>query len=350
MHNFRYIAITIALFLNISVFAQMGGKNTFDFLELTNSARSAALGGKLISIQDNDLNLSFENPSLLNPSNDNQLLFNYVNYFSDINYGYVSYAKDISNIGTFAGGIQYLNYGTFVRADETGIKDGTFTAADYSFNILYSNKIDSMINFGANLKTIYSHLDSYTSFGMALDLGLNYFNPESQLLLTVVAKNIGKQFKPYVEDNYEPLPFDIQVGVSKKFAHAPFRFSIVAHHLQKFDLTFDNPQDPDLTPDPITGNVKSKSKFEKYGDMFLRHIIVGIEISPIKNFFLRFGYNHQRRMQMELFTSNGFSGISWGIGVKLYKFRFSYGNAVYHVAGSSHHFSITTNFSDWKKK
>ncbi len=345
----KYLIFIFFVLIYSSAFSQVGGQSTYKFLSLTNSARSAALGGNAISIQDNDLNLTFENPSLLNPNNSNQLLFNYVNYFSDINYGYVSYAKDFNKTGTFAIGMQYLNYGTFTRADVTGEKNGTFTAADYSFNILYSKAIDSLFTFGAALKNIYSHLDSYTSYGIALDAGVTYFNEKKQLLFTLVAKNIGTQFKPYVENNKEPLPFDVQFGFSKKFAHAPFRISVVAHHLNQFDLTYENPQDPDLIPDPITGEVEKKSKFEEYGDKTLRHFIFSFEVIPLKNFFIRFGYNHQRRKQMELYTSNGFSGISWGIGIKIYKFRFSYGNAVYHVAGSSHHFSITTNISSFRK-
>lgn len=331
-------------------FSQIGGGNTYDFLTLTNSARSASLGGELISIQDDDLNLSFENPSLLNPNNDNQMVFNYVNYFSDINYGYVSYAKDMPKIGTFAAGMHYLNYGTFKRADETGVVQGTFKAAEYSLNLLYAIPIDSFFNFGVNLKTIYSQLDTYTSMGMAVDAGVTYFNKESNTLLSLVVKNFGTQFKPYVEGNYEPLPFDLQLGFSKKFKHAPFRVSIVSHHLYKYDLTYTNSLDPDNIPDPITGEVTTKKWYEEHSDKVLRHLIFGIEIIPLKNFFIRAGYNHQRRKELNLYSANTFSGISWGLGLKIYKFSFSYGNAVYHAAGSSHHFSITTNFSEFKSK
>ena len=77
----------------ISSFAQEGGNSVYKFLELTNSARVASLGGNVISINDNDLNFSYHNPALLNNHVANNLVLNYVNYFSDINYGYVSYSK-----------------------------------------------------------------------------------------------------------------------------------------------------------------------------------------------------------------------------------------------------------------
>ena len=342
------IYILVLLFAN-NVNAQIGGGNTFDFLTLTNSARSASMGGDLISIQDDDLNLTFENPSLLNPNNSNQLVLNYVNYFSDINFGYAAYAMDFGKVGTFSTGMHYLNYGEFQHTDVTGAILGEFTAAEYSFNILYSKPIDSLFNFGINLKTIYSSLETYTSFGMAIDAGITYYNSKNKLLFTAVVKNLGSQIKPYVPNNYEPLPFDLQLGFSKKMAHAPFLISIVAHHLHKFDLTFENPQDPDNIPDPITGEVKQKNWFEENGDKVMRHLIFGMEITPLKGFYLRLGYNHMRHQEMKLYTENGFAGVSWGVGIRIYKFNFSYGNAIYHFAGSSHHFSITTNISDFRK-
>ena len=344
------VYITILVSIPTLIFSQIGGTNTYDFLTLTNSARSASLGGDLISIQDNDLNLTFENPGLLRPENDNQMVFNYVNYFSDINYGYVSYAKNMPKLGTFAAGMHYLNYGTFKRADETGEINGTFKAAEYSLNLLYAVPIDSLFNFGVNLKTIYSQLDTYTSIGMAADASLTYFNSKSNTVVALVLKNVGTQLTTYREGNHEPLPFDLQLGYSKKFTHAPFRLSIVGHHLYKYDLTYTNTVDPANIPDPITGEVTEKKWYEEHGDKVLRHLIFGIEIIPLKNFFIRVGYNHQRRQELKLFTANTFSGISWGLGIKIYKFSFSYGNAVYHAAGSSHHFSITTNFSDFKRK
>ena len=349
MRDFLKISFVLLLFVSNSIFAQVGGGNTFDFLTLTNSARSASMGGDLISIQDDDLNLTFENPSLLNPNNSNQLVLNYVNYFSDINFGYAAYAMDFEKVGTFSAGMHYMNYGTFQHTDVTGIILGEFTAAEYSFNILYSKSIDSLFNFGVNLKSIYSSLETYTSFGMAIDAGVTYYNPKSELLFTAVVKNLGTQMKPYVPGNYEPLPFDLQIGFSKKMKHAPFRISVVAHHLYTYDLTYENPLDPANIPDPITGEVSEKSSFEENGDIVLRHLIFGMEITPLKGFYIRAGYNHQRHQEMKLFTQNSFAGVSWGVGIKIYKFNFSYGNAIYHFAGSSHHFSITTNISDFKK-
>ena len=78
---------TLVLLLTFSgLFAQSGGDNTYDFLNLTNSARVVSLGGQQISLYGDDLNIVYHNPSLLNSSMNNHLVMNYINYFSDISF------------------------------------------------------------------------------------------------------------------------------------------------------------------------------------------------------------------------------------------------------------------------
>ncbi|HSH19512.1 MAG TPA: hypothetical protein VLA03_03615, partial [Draconibacterium sp.] len=99
--------------------AQIGGEHTYQFLELTNSARIGAMGGNQIAILDStDLNLPYHNPASLHKAMGNKILVNYVNYMTDINYGYASFAKSFNKIGNFALGIHYINYGEFKEATE----------------------------------------------------------------------------------------------------------------------------------------------------------------------------------------------------------------------------------------
>ena len=132
---------TLLLFISAftNVIAQPGGK-AFQFLDVANAARVAAIGGKAPAIYDDDLNMPFHNPALLNDQMHNHVVLNYVDYFAGINYGYASYARHYKGIGNFAAGMHYLNYGKFQGADETGALTGTFRAADYALNIIYSRK------------------------------------------------------------------------------------------------------------------------------------------------------------------------------------------------------------------
>ena len=346
----RYLLILVCLINNI-VLSQDGGRNTYEFLNLPLSARAIALGGNLISTRDNDLNISFNNPALLNDSMNNKVAVNYVNYFGDINYGYAAIAKHIKSVGNFSAGIQYLNYGNFIRADESGNTDGTFGANEMSLNVSYSRSIlDSNLFIGANLKTIYSYLDSYYSLGSALDLGAVYSIPGRGLGLAAVIKNVGYQWKPYVAGNREKLPFEIQLGFSKKLRHVPFRLSMVYENVEKWDLTYEDPSNPFLTIDPLTGEAIKQNKTKLWSDKLMRHIVVGGEFLITKNFFLRAGYNYQRRKELKIPEKRGMTGFSFGFGFRIYKFQFSFGRAIYHLAGASNNFSIRFDINSFYSK
>ena len=340
---------TPVLFILIiaNVKAQTGGNNTYEFLNLPSAARIAAVGGTSISVEDNDLNLAFQNPGLLDSLMSSQLVLNYVPYFADIKYGYVAYAQHYKNIGTFSAGIHYVDYGTFIKADNTGTITGEFGAREYSFNLAYSRPVYERITAGVTLKTIYSSLEEFTSFGVAADIGAFYTNKEGNFGLGVVVKNAGTQLTTYIPENHEPLPFEVQMGVSYRLRNAPLRLSITAQHLEKPNLTYIDPNKATET-DPITGEVTEQkiSLFEKIG----RHVVIGGEILITKNLNLRLGYNYMRRKDLSLETRRSVSGFSGGFGFRIYKFHFSYGRAAYHLAGGSNYFSITTSIGDFLSK
>ena len=327
--------------------AQTGGNNTYEFLNLTNPARVAALGGTLISVKDNDLNLSFQNPALLDSTMHNELAMSYTKYFSDIHYGYAAYSRTYKKIGSFSAGMQYLDYGNFTAATTTGEITGQFTSSEYSLNLAYGRHIDSMFSVGATLKTIYSKLSTFTSYGNAVDIGGVYNNSKRFFSSALVIKNIGRQWKTY-NSVLEPLPFEIQWGISKKLKHAPFRINLTATHLEKWDLTYTDPTVQ--TVDPITGATITKSKLSVSADKLARHFVVGGEILLSKNFHLRLGYNYERRQEMKLETHAGITGLSFGFGLKVSKFNLSYAYAKYHMAGGPNHFTISTNFSEFYSK
>ncbi len=337
--------LCLAFFLTITpAFAQNGGNGTYQFLKLSPSARITALGGNLISVKDNDLNNAFQNPALLNPSMDGFATFSIVNYFSDVSYGYVAYARDYERIGTFGFGLQYINYGEFNETNNEGELTGrVFDGGEYNLTVGYSYPIDDFFSVGTNLKAILSNLESYNSFALAGDVGLVYFDEATSFTAALVAKNIGYQVKTFTNGNRENLPFEIQLGISQKLANAPFRYSIIAHDLQKFDLTFEDPNDPNQQIDLATGQpiVKKTGVIEKAA----RHLIFGAELLLSENFNLRVGYDYQRQKELAVQGVGG-GGFSFGVGLNIRKINFSYGNASYSAAGASNHFSISANLND----
>lgn len=332
--------------LTAGIFSQIGGGHIYEFLNLTNSARVGSLGGNLISVKDNDLSLVYGNPSLLNPDMSNNLALSYVNYFADINYGFVSYAMDYGKIGTFAAGLQYINYGTFTGADPTGLITGEFNSSEYSLNLIWGKTIAKNISVGANLKPIYSVFEKYESFGFASDLGITFYNKENGFTAALVARNMGLQISTYYGEEGGPMPFEIQAGISKKLKYAPFRLSVITRNLEKWDLTYGDEDENQGNIDPATGLLKSESGFIDFSDKLMRHFIFGLEFLPSESFMLRLGYNYRQHKEMKLSTMGTFAGFSIGLGVKLSAFTISYGRAIYHVSGASNLFSVNTNFSE----
>ncbi len=342
--------VLVFLIMSEGLRSQPGGK-AFQFLENTNSARVAALGGKVAALSDDDLNMPFHNPSLLSPSMHNHLVLNYVDFFAGINYGYASYSRSYGNIGNFAIGINYLNYGKFIGADEAGVLTSEFKAADYAFNIIYSRSLDSLFTIGINLKPVYSNLESYSSFAIAFDAGITYHNPEKYFTASLVLRNLGTQITTYYPNgDKEPLPFEILLGISQKLKYAPLGFFIVAEHLEKYDLTYDVEKKSDIIADPFTGEDIKEDKLNIFIDKFMRHIIVGSEVYLTDNFVLRFGFNYRRRMEMKVDSRAGTVGFSWGVGIKISKFHLSYARPAYHLSGAPNNFSLSMNLSEFNKK
>lgn len=330
----------------IHVFSQVGGEHVFRTLNIPGSAQVAGIGGSYIPVVNNDLELALFNPSILDSSMNNQLSLSYVNYFSDINFGYAAFAKTI-NKRTYSASVRYMDYGKLKETDITGVEIGNFTSNDMIVSFGTGFRADTNWTIGANLKFIYSNIAAYNSFGAAIDLSATYYNPEKEFTAVWIAKNIGYQLSQYGEGEREKLPFEFQMGLSKKLAHAPFRFSLMYDNIQKWDLTFQDPNEV-ISIDPITGEQTGKKGFP-FGDLVMRHVVVGGEILLTDNFVIRFGYNYRRRQELKLASKSGFSGISFGVGMKINRFKLNYARSSFHQAGPSNHFTIGTTFSEWRK-
>lgn len=335
------LLIFIFGFQVFGVFAQKGGTQSYSFLNLPNSARVAALGYNFIAIDDADLAIGLNNPSLISPAMNNDISLNYVDYYSDISYGFVSYSRTFEKFGSFAASVQYIDYGTFKRTDETGETTGEFSSNEFAPVIGWGRQLDSSFSIGANIKAISSSFENFSSFALAVDVAGSYHAPKRGFVASLIARNIGSQISQYTPGNKESLPLEIELGLSKKLQHLPFRYSILLTNLQKWDLTYNDPTEDNV--DPFTGEIKQKSKAADIMDKAMRHVVIGGEFVPTKNFSVRFGYNYQRRQEMKLESKRATVGFSWGFGFKVSRFNFSYARSAYHIAGSPNIFSLGIN-------
>lgn len=328
--------------------AQTGGNNTYEFLNLPFSARVASMSSNFLAANDNDLSLAIINPSVINENLNRNITFSMVDYLADASYGMAAYSHTFKKIGSFTAALQFVNYGKFLEADHTGQTYGYFKGGDYALTFGWGRKLDKHFLLGANLKFIFSNLEKYNSFGMAVDVAGTYFHQKSGFTGTVLFKNIGRQLDYYVPGNNEPLPFEIQLGISQRLNKVPLRYSIVYNHLEKFNLTYNDPSKSNI--DPISGDTIKVGGVERFADKLMRHFVLGLEIYPHKRFYISLGYNYQRRKELRTEIKKGIIGWSVGFGLHVYKFKISYAWSKYHLAAAPNTFTISTNISDFLTK
>ena len=338
---FLFIILTVQ-----SAFSQ-AGRGIYKFLDLPVSSRLAALGGSNVSLNDNDINFGFQNPALLTAETHNTIGINMANYLADIKFGSAVYGRTIGTKNYLAVGIQYIDYGLFKETTVQNEIIGEFTAKDLAINIIYARPLSDKYSVGATLKPVYSVYERYTSYGLAMDLGASYKDTANLFSAGLVLRNIGTQLKGYYADengqHLESLPFNIQLGMTKKFKHAPLRLSFTLNDLQQWNLAYQSTNQPTETTATATDTKKIS-----FADMFFRHTIFAAEFVPTKNFYLAIGYNHRRQKEMNMNGFKSSAGFSFGGGVKIYKFQTGFGMSQFQAGNYSYQFSITTNLNEFR--
>lgn len=306
---------TLALIIALVVSTTLTAQNTFDFLRLDNSPRAAALAGSFVANGD-DPNVIFYNPAGINLLSGMPVSFSFLKHLMDINSASLSFSKNFENIGRLAAGIQYINYGTFTKADASGNNLGEFGAGEMALLVGYGNQLDQNFFYGANVKFIYSSIAGRASTGIALDLGLHYTIPESRWNFGFSILNFGKQITSYYSVK-EELPIDIRMGFSKELEKLPFRFYWSFNRLG--------------------------DRYDNFFDRF-KQITFGGEFKLGQSMRLRFGYDNEKRRDMKLGnTSPGLAGISVGLGFIVSKYNVDYSYSSMGSIGSQHRFGVSTN-------
>ena len=339
----RLVLFFLFIFNLISLFPQTG-RGVYRFLDLPVSSRMAAIGGMNVSLRDNDVNFAFMNPALLTGETHGVIGLNMANYLADIKFGSAVYGHNFGENNFTSFGVQYVDLGKFEGYDELGNFTEDFTAKDIALFMSYARRLDDYFTVGATFKPIFSSYERYTSFGIAFDAGINY--SRDLFSAGLVFRNMGAQLKAYYPDEQgqhrEPLPFDIQLGVSKKFAHAPIRISGTLNNLNRWNVAG---YQTDKTTTNLDGTTEEKKV--KPVDMAFRHLVLGVELVPSDNFYIALGYNHRRNQEMTMEGFKSLAGFSAGAGLKLYKFHVGFGLTQFQVGNFAYQFSFSTDLNDF---
>ena len=283
-------------------------RSAYNFLRLPVSAHAAALGGDNITIIDDDQMLIFSNPALLASVSDKTISLSYMNYMAGTSMAGAAFNRVVKEKASWAASAQYIGYGTMKQTGTDGTQLGEFSAKDIVVAGYFSYMLSERIVGGITAKFVTSYIGNYSSIGMGVDLGLNYYDPEHDWSVSLVGKNLGGQLKAY-DDEYDPMPIDIQLGVSKRFAHTPFRVSATLVDLNHWNYKFTN------------------------------HLVVGFDAALSESIWLGAGYNFRRANEMNIDDADGGgthgAGLSFGAGLNLQRFKLNIAYGKYHVSSTS---------------
>lgn len=289
--------------------------SVFNFLSLPTSAHSMALGGRNISTIEDDASLIFQNPAQMANVSSNSMNLNFMTYMRGSKTGSASFVRAQGERGTWGVGAQFVGYGKMKETLETGEVIGDMHALDMALSGMYCYNLSEHWVGGATGKFIYSKLGSYSSIGLAVDLGLNYYDADNDFSLSAVAANLGGQVKAYGDD-HERLPFDLQVGFSKSLGHAPIRFTLTMVDLTRWSKKY----------------YHHVGKAPKGGNILMNHFDLGIDIIPTELFYIAAGYNFRRAYEMKAAGSSHAAGLTFGAGLNIKGFKLGLAYAKYHVS------------------
>lgn len=339
MKRLLFTSLTILI---TSIGMAQEGKSAFDFLDLPVSSHANSLGGNNISIIEEDVSMVRYNPALLGPEMDMIIDLNYMRYMAATNSAGAIFAKAAGNRAAWSMGLQYVGYGDITEADATGNVLGKFSAKDMVLSGGYTHDIGSRWRGGIQAKFIYSAYAEYSSLALAVDVGLNYYNPDKQFSASLVFKNLGGQLKRFTE-THERLPWDIQIGFSKTMRNVPIRWSVTMDHLSKWELPYTKPKTDEYSESEI---LVEKNTF--FSNLF-RHTIFGLEYIPSRNFYVALGYNYKIHTDMLRYGRNFLSGFTFGTGFQVKMVGVGLSVANRHRSGTMFMFNINMRLNEFRR-
>ncbi len=303
---------TVLLFSVLLVEAQES-QTVYNFLRLPVSAHIAALGGDNSTIIEDDATLIFHNPALINNVTDRTMNLNLMTYMEGSTSASASFIRAAGERGSWGVTGQYMGYGTMKETTVNGQQTGEFSAKDIAVGGTFAYALNEKFSGGITARFVASYIGSYNSLGAAVDLGLNYYDDKNELSISAVAKNLGGQLSAY-EDDFERMPPDLQLGITKRLIGSPLRLSASIIRLNDWEYSIG------------------------------KHLVIGADLILSPQFYIAAGYNALRASEMKISEDDGASahgaGLSIGGGLMLERLKINIAYAKYHVSSSSLLFNL----------
>ena len=287
------------------------GTTTSEFLALGVGARAVAMGEAYSAVAD-EAGALYWNPAAMTRIAGRSVTFMHSAYVDASFFDYGAYAQNLGKGGAIGAGIQYYSAGAITQTDTTGTDVGSFTPYDVALSVGYANKLDGFglealngYSVGLAGKFISSKILASAQTG-AVDIGVlspAYFE---RLRLALTASNIGGKIK--YDRASESLPLAMRIGSA---------YQISGSWLASLDV----------------GLPKGDSPYAALGTEYW------LPNSGAWKFAGRAGFNSQT-----IGSIDGFTGISFGFGIRYGGYMMDYGFVPMGGVGQAHRISLTCNF------
>lgn len=289
------------------------GTTGFSFLKLGVGSQAPAMGGAYVALADDPSTLYY-NPAGTVYLSGKQFMGGYHNYLMDIQSGFVAVTfpgKEINlpggNFGLF---INYLNYGTFTRTDESGVEKGDFSGGDFLVGANVAFRLPYDLAVGMNAKFMTERAAGWSAEAVGCDLGVMRRFGDSLTTAGASVSNMGGVVSGFSEFHKDRLPIITRVGVSHHPRGLPLLVSL--------DGVIPNDNDP--------------------------YVNIGVEVLRLRPLYLRAGYSTYGENYKTGSSGDGLAGFAAGFGLDYRQYHFSYAFVPYLDLGSSHRVTITGEF------
>lgn len=305
------------------------GTSAYSFLSVPQNARLVAMGGASAAEASDPSALQL-NPAGLAQQRLQTWSATYSDLFSGVQSGLVTYSRAVESETVLGLALTYLSSTGIPRRDRNNADLGTWGFSDLAFSASVGTRLvggpdtlspelrrrlsihETRLDGGLTVKGIYEKLDTYSSTGVAADLGLLLHLPDDRTRVGISALNLGTQTSAY-RDEKDPLPMTFVAG---------FR-----HSLREIPIL-------------VTGDARLPNDNKvRFG--------AGAEVALFKPknrpapLLLRLGYNSQGRDLRTAAESSQVAGFSTGLGITWRTLALDYSFTPGLGLGTLHRFTLS---------
>lgn len=314
-------------------------------LAISGHAALSGLGGRAISHKSNEANFVLTNPAQLSFAGSTRVSVSQYYLPAGITMSSLGLASQYGSEQKkpFFVSFRYLDYGDFDAYNEFGelLQEDT-RAYDLSLKLGGSYELYDRMTVGVSIGLLNTSYADLGSTAITTDLGAVYQRDSTSWRIALAVQNLGFALENFEGEDQYHLPTNVSLGFSKKLEHLPFTFFMTYHHLQQWNLEFDNPYEEETALFLNQGG--STVRNDGFFSMFVRHINLGGEfaLGAEEKMKVRVGFDFNRNQIVSIPNQRTLSGLSLGVGFKIRRSAYlDYSYSVDHYISNTHNLSLS---------